>query len=99
MKIGRLFLGIRRTSEMASRNYTIAVWAYETGYWRWAVWWSPPTSWRNLFRIPRIRPSMNSGRCWRVGGHVSFWWVVPILGNFQFSTQPRMDSMKYYRHK
>lgn len=97
MKIGRLFLGMARTNEMAYRNYTVASWAYETGYWRWAMWWAPFASWRKAVCLPRIGPGMASGTKWSVGTMVSFWFVVPFIGSFSVTTQPRMDSMKYYR--
>lgn len=55
MNIGRLFIGASRTNECRP-NYVIASWSCATGYWRWALYWTPPQSLRDAIRWPRIGP-------------------------------------------
>lgn len=97
MKIGRLRIGRERTNETG--KYVIASWAYVTGYWRWHIRWTPPTTLRSAFRRPRCGPSMASGTMLRTGrgwnmGHWGAWADLPIVGALSISGQPRMDSMK-----
>ena len=99
MRIGRLFLGASRTNEMSCHRYTVASWSYETGYWRWAIWWTKPATLRELFRVPRIGPGMAGGTRWSVGAMASGWAVLPVLGSLSFTTQPLMESMKHFRRQ
>ena len=99
MTIGRLFIGASRTNECRP-NYVIASWSYATGYWRWALYWTPPQSLRDAIRWPRIGPCKNQGTEWF--GHwgitsFSAWAQVPLIGGLSLSTQPPMASMKTRR--
>lgn len=90
MKVGRLFIGWKPTNE--KDRVVVASWSYVTGYWRWAVWRSPWLSWRFRF-------------CGAYGPELRFWptpksgmfsanLCIPLLGAFNFSTQPPMPAMK-----
>ena len=100
MNIGRLFIGASRTNDSRGRTFVVASWAYETGYWRWAIYWSAPHGWREAFRLPRLGPCKEMGTKWfGYWGITSFsgWIVLPILGEFVLSTQPPMASQMYRR--
>lgn len=99
MKIGRLFIGASRTNEYRP-NYVISSWAYPTGYWRWALYWTPPSNLRDAIRFPRLGPCKNQGREWfGYWGVTSFsgWLVLPLIGKIYLLTQPPMASMKARR--
>ena len=99
MRVWRLFLGMQRTNEYRP-NYVIASWAYPTGYWRWALYWTPPQSLRDAIRWPRVGPCKNQGREWfGYWGITSFsgWADLPLIGGISLSTQPPMESMKARR--
>lgn len=98
MRIGRLSIGLFRTSEMHCTRFIIASWAYETGYWRWCLDWLPPKSWRDALCLPRISPSWASGTRW----FASKSWTsiacgvrLPLVGGFALHTQPPFEAMKY----
>lgn len=98
MRIGRLFIGAQRTSEMHSVNYSIASWTYQTGYWRWAIFWSPPKSWRAAFCLPRMGPSWASGTRWFISPRwtsIGCWLRLPLIGGLSLHTQPAFEAMKY----
>ena len=39
---------------------------------------------------PKIGPSWNMGKWWTLNGNISFWFTIPLLGVFGFSTQEHM---------
>ena len=82
MKIGNLFVGAQRTND-TSPKWMIASWVHANGYWRWALFWSPYLEWK-----PRAGPGMAMGRRFRIGGRLSAWACIPLLGDFHFATQP-----------
>ena len=100
MRIGRLFIGAQRANEHRP-NYVVASWAYPaTGYWRWAIYWTPPQSVRDAIRWPRIGPSRNQGAEWfSYWGltSISAWASLPLIGGLSISTQPPMPSMMQRR--
>lgn len=87
MRIGPLCLGAKRTNE-SKPSYVIASWTQRNGYWRWAIWWSPPTSFHEAFRIVLPSPSKAMGTRWWAGQHFGGWCALPVLGAFSLSTQP-----------
>lgn len=94
MKIGKLLLGPERTNDYYP-TYTLAAWCHSCGYWRWAIWWSPPTSIRNAICLPRIGPSRYMGTMYWTGGQFGAWAQLPIVGCFSTSTQPKWVSSEY----
>ena len=96
MRIGRLFIGAVRTNHSRGPEYVVASWAYETGYWRWALFWTVANGWREAFRLPRFGPCKEQGTKWfGYWGVTSFsgWLILPFAGMFALSTQPPMPSM------
>lgn len=94
MKIGRLFVGMDRTTDSHRPIYVISSWAYVTGYWRWALYWAPVQGFRDAFRWPSFAP--NRAKWFGGWGITSFagWIYLPVIGILRFSTQPPMESMK-----
>lgn len=98
MRIGRLFIGLQRTSEMHCTRFVLASWSYETGYWRWCIDWKPPQSLRDAFCLPRIRPAWASGTRWFASSRwtsIAFCVRLPLVGVLGLHTQPAFDAMKY----
>jgi hypothetical protein len=87
---------MERTSELSRRCYVIASWIYVTGYWRWAIYWTPPTSLRNAFRWPRGGPGMDGGKRLSVCGNWSAWADLPIVGALSIRGQPALPAMKHW---
>lgn len=81
MKIGKLYIGIRKTNE--ENNFILASWAYPRGYWRWALY---------LRRLPGFGfgygPGMDSGKRYWVWKHFSAWLRIPWLGVLSLAIQP-----------
>jgi len=82
MRIANLFIGAQRTNDSSPRCL-IASWQHRNGYWRWALYWSPYFGWRI-----KGGPGMACGTKYRIGGHISVWALIPLLGGFSFATQP-----------
>lgn len=80
MRLGRLNLHPPR----GSMGY-IAGWEYETGYWRWALYWMPSP--RGLVII-RSRSATGS-----IYHHFGASLVTPF-GTLRLATQPAMPGMK-----
>lgn len=89
MRIGPLHIGATRTNE-SKPSFVIASWTPTggMGYWRWAVWWNPPTTLREAFRFVLPSPSKAMGTRWWAGSHFGGWCVLPFLGGFALYTQP-----------
>lgn len=96
MKFRRLFIGIGKTNE--KHSVCLASWSYRSGYWRWAIWRRRHRSWKVDFgggygfgTKKRFFTPGGRGR----SGYVTVNTAIPLVGYFTFSTQPRMDSMKW----
>lgn len=57
-------------------------------FWRWAIWWDPPATIREAFRIVPPSPSKAMGTRWWAGQHFGGWCVLPLVGCLSISTQP-----------
>lgn len=87
MKIGPLYIGAKRTNE-TKPSYVVASWTQRGGYWRWAIWWNPPTTIREAFRLVLPSPSKAMGTRWWAGQNFGGWCVLPLVGCLSLSTQP-----------
>ena len=85
MRIGRLNVHTPQGSMGC-----IAGWSYETGYWRWALYWDP------------LQRGFGASRARSVTGSIYPHFgcnVITPLGTLRLATQPAMSSMKKARFK
>jgi hypothetical protein len=91
MKIGKLFIGKKRTNE-SRPTFVVASWASQrTGYWRWAIYWTPPVSWREVLVLPKAGPCGSMGTKWFGWWglfSLSAWLQLPLLGVVRYASQP-----------
>ncbi len=80
MRVGRLSIHSRSGS-----MGRFAAWAYETGYWRWALYWMPTP---RGFAVARERGAMGN-----VYPHFGMSVFTPF-GTLRLATQPAMPGMK-----
>lgn len=66
----------------------IAAWSYETGYWRWALYWMPTPRGFGVRRALSITGSQYP----YFGGH-----IITPFGTLHLATQPAMPGMKKAR--
>lgn len=83
MRIGRLDIHAPRGS-MGS----VAAWCYETGYWRWALYWMPTPRGLGVSRSRSVTGSIYP--------HFGASVVTPF-GTLRLATQPPMPGMKKAR--
>lgn len=88
MKIGRLFIGLKKCSDPG--EYVIADWSLLNGYWRWAIFLRKPNAHIRSFKFPWFGPSYDSGKIyWASKGSFGAWLKIPYVCGLGINTQPK----------